>query len=94
MSLKCYYDWQLGAIQIDLTPLTLRISEDSAKQLMTSPLFTGISMIGLLGEGNVFYVSPTHYEILILLMGNTYLGRRCFKQILKEGKSRGRFWGC
>jgi len=34
MSLKCYSDWQLGAIQIDLTPLTLRITEDSAKQLM------------------------------------------------------------
>jgi len=33
MSLKCYSDWQLGAIQIDLTPLTLRITEDSAKQL-------------------------------------------------------------
>jgi len=32
MSLKCYSDWQLGAIQIDLTPLTLRITEDSAKQ--------------------------------------------------------------
>ena len=90
----CYSDWQLGAIQIDLTPLTLLISEDSAKQLMINPLFTGISMIGLLGEGNVFYVSPAHSEILILLMGNTYLGRMCFKQILKEGKSRGRFWVC
>ena len=29
---KCYSDWQLGAIQIDLTPLTLRITEDSVKQ--------------------------------------------------------------
>ena len=29
---RCYSDWQLGAIQIDLTPLTLRITEDSAKQ--------------------------------------------------------------
>ena len=29
---KCYSDLQLGAIQIDLTPLTLLISEDSAKQ--------------------------------------------------------------
>ena len=45
MSLKCYSYWQLGATQIDLTPLTLRIKEDSAKQLMINPLFTGISMI-------------------------------------------------
>ena len=94
MSLKCYSDWQLGAIQNDLTPLTIRITEDSAKQLMINPLFTGISMIGLLGEGNVFYVSPAHSEILILLMVNTYLGRMCFKQIFKVGKSRGRFWVC
>ena len=54
---KCYSDWQLGAIQNDLTPLTLRITEDSAKQLVINPLYTGISMIGLLREGNVFYVS-------------------------------------
>jgi len=27
-----FNDWQLGAMQIDLTPLTLRITEDSAKQ--------------------------------------------------------------
>ena len=39
--------WQLGAIQNDLTPLTLRITEDSAKQLMISLIFTGISVIGL-----------------------------------------------
>jgi len=51
-------------------------------------------MIRPLGDGNVSYVSPAHSEILILLMGNTYLGRMCFKQILKEGKSRGRFWVC
>ena len=63
MSLKCYSDWQLGAIQNDLTPLKLRITEDSAKQLMISPLFTGISMIGLLGERNLFYVSPALSEI-------------------------------
>ena len=94
MSLKCYSDWQFGAIQIDLTPLTLLISEDSAKQLMINPLFTGISMIGLLGEGNVFYVSPAHSEKFILLIGNTYLGRMSFKQIIKVGKSRGRFWVC
>ena len=29
---KCYSDWHLGAIQIDITPLTLRFTEDSAKQ--------------------------------------------------------------
>ena len=51
-------------MQIDLTPLTLRITEDSAKQLMISLLFTEICMIGLLGEGNVFYVSPAHSEII------------------------------
>jgi len=30
---QCYSDWQLGAIQIELTTLTLRFTEDSAKQL-------------------------------------------------------------
>ena len=54
MSLKCYSDWQLGAIQIDLTPLTLRITEDSAKQLVNSLQLTAICIIGLLGERNVF----------------------------------------
>ena len=68
MSLKCYYEWQLGAIQIDLTTLTLRITEDLAKQLVNSLQLTVICMIGLLGEENVFYVSPTHSEILILPM--------------------------
>ena len=66
MSLKCYSDWQLGAIQIDLTPFTLCITEDSEKQLMINPLFTGISLIRMLGDRNVFYVSPAHYEILTL----------------------------
>ena len=94
MSLKCYSDWQLGAIQNDLTPLTPLITEDSAKQKMISPLFAGISMIRPFGDGNVSYVSPAHSEILILLMGNTCLGRKCFKQILKGGKSRRRFWVC
>ena len=75
MSLKCYADWQLGAIQIELTTLTLRITEDSAKQLMINQLFGGISMIRLLGEGNVSYVSPAHSEILINRW-NTYLGER------------------
>ena len=53
MSLKCYSDWQLGAMQIDLTPLTLRITEDSAKQLVNSLQLTVICMIRLLREGYV-----------------------------------------
>ena len=75
MSLKCYSYWHLGAIEIELTTLRLRITEDLAKQLMISPLFTGISMIGLLGERNLFYVSPAHSEILILSM-EYLLGRK------------------
>ena len=75
MNLKCYSDWQLGAIQIELTTLTLRIPEDSAKQLVINPLYTGISMIRLLREGNVFYVSPAHSEMLILQM-EYLLGRK------------------
>ena len=54
MSLKYYSDWKLGKIQIDLTPLTLRITEDLAKQLVNSLQLTVICMIGLLVEGNVF----------------------------------------
>ena len=68
MNLKMYTDWQLGAISIELTTLTLRITEDSAKQLVNSPQLTVISMIRLIGYGNVFYVSPAHSEILILPM--------------------------
>ena len=68
MSLKCYSDWQLGAIQNGLTPLTLRITEDSAKQLVDYFQLTVISEIGLLGEGNVSYVLPAHSEMLILPM--------------------------
>ena len=41
-------------------------------------------MIGLLGEGNVFYVSPAHSEILILQM-EYLLGRKLFN-IKKIGK--------
>ena len=63
MSLKCYSDWHLGAIEIELTALTLGITEDSAKQLVINLLYTGISMIGLLREGIVFNVMPTHSEI-------------------------------
>ena len=68
MNLKCYSDWKFGAIQIELTTLTLRITEDSAKQLVNSPQLTVIRMIRLIGDGNVFYVSPAHSEILILQM--------------------------
>jgi hypothetical protein len=50
-------------MQIDLTPLTLRITEDSAKQLMNSLQLTMICMIGLLGERNLYYVSPALSEI-------------------------------
>ena len=75
MSLKCYSDWKFGAIQNALTPLTLRFTEDSAKQLMITLLFTGISMIRLIGDGNVSYVSPAHSEILILPM-EYLLGRK------------------
>ena len=75
MSLKCYSYWHLGAIEIELTTLTLRITEDLAKQLMITLLFTGISMIRMLGDGNVFYVSPAHSEIFILPM-EYLLGRK------------------
>ena len=61
-------------MQIDLTPLTLRITEDSAKQLVNSLQLTVICTIRLLREENVFYVSPAHSEILILPM--EYLLRR------------------
>ena len=64
MSLKYYSDWKLGKIQIDLTPLTLRITEDLAKQLMNSLQLTVICMIGLLREGNISYVWPAHSEII------------------------------
>jgi len=33
---QCYSDWKLGSIQNDLTTLTLRFTEDSAKQLVNS----------------------------------------------------------
>ena len=75
MSLKCYSDWHLGAIEIELTALTLGITEDSAKQLVINLLYTGISMIRLLGEWNVSYVSPAHSEILKLAM-EYLLGRK------------------
>ena len=63
------------AIQDDITPLTLRFTEDSAKQMLNSLQLTVISTIGLLGDGNVFYVSPAHSEMLILPM-EYLLGRK------------------
>ena len=48
-------------------------------------------MIGLLGDGNVFYVSPAHSEILILLMGNTYLGECALSKYLKLARVAGDF---
>ena len=52
-----------GTIQNGLTPLTLRITEDSAKQWMIAYYVTGINMIGLLGERNISYVLPAHSEM-------------------------------
>ena len=60
MSLKCYSDWHLGAIEIELTALTLGITEDSAKQFVNSLQLTVICTIRLLREENVFYVYPPH----------------------------------
>ena len=53
----------------------LRITEDSAKQLVNSPQLTVISMIGLLREGNVSDVLPAHSAILKLEM-EYLLGRK------------------
>ena len=55
--------WFSGTIQNGLTPLTLRITEDSAKQLVDSLQLTVISGIGLLGEENISYVLPAHSEM-------------------------------
>ena len=41
----------------------MRLTEDSAKQLVYSLQLTVISMIGLLGEGNVSDVLPAHSEM-------------------------------
>ena len=49
-------------MQIDLTPLTLRITEDSAKQLVNNIQLTVICTIRPLREGNVSYVWPAHKE--------------------------------
>ena len=53
----------------------LRITEDSAKQLVNSLQLTVIRMIRLIGYGNEFYVSPAHSEMLILQM-EYLLGRK------------------
>ena len=42
----------------------LRITEDSAKQMVNSLQLTVISMIGLLGEKNISYVLPAHSEVV------------------------------
>ena len=63
ISLKCYSYWCSDTIQNGLTPLTLGITEDSAKQLVNSLQLTVITEIGLLEEGNVSYVLPTHSEM-------------------------------
>ena len=68
LSLKCYSDRCSGTIQNGLTPLTLRIAEDSAKQLVDCLQLTVISMIGLVREGNISYFLPAHSEMLILPM--------------------------
>ena len=49
-------------MQIDLTTLTLRITEDLAKQLVNSLQLTVICTIRLLREVNVSYVWPEHKE--------------------------------
>ena len=56
LSLKCYSDWQLGAIQIELTTLTLRITEGSAKQLVNCLKLTMICKIGLLSEEYLIFL--------------------------------------
>ena len=66
--LNGYSDRCSDTIQNGLTPLTFRITEDSAKQLVNSLKLTENSGIGLLGEGNVSYVLPAHSEMLILPM--------------------------
>ena len=75
INFQCYSDWQLGAIEIELTMLTTLITEGSAKQLVITLLFTGITMIRLIGDRNVLYVSPAHSEKLIIPM-EYLLGRK------------------
>ena len=58
--------------------LTTLITEGSAKQLVITLLFTGITMIRLIGDRNVLYVSPAHSEMLILTK-KYLLGRKLTK---------------
>jgi len=51
-----YSDWQLGAIQIELTTLTLRFTEDSAKQLVNSLQLAMICKIVLLSEEYLIFL--------------------------------------
>jgi len=60
MSLKCYSDWKLGAIKNDLTTLTLRFTEDSAKQLVNSLQLTVICMIRLTKENGMYLMFRLH----------------------------------
>ena len=73
-----YSDWKFGAIQIELTMLTTLITEVSAKQLLINLLFTGITMIRLIGDRNVYDVSPAHSEMLIITMEYLF-GRKATK---------------
>ena len=67
-SLCFYFDLCLGTIQNGLTPLTLRITEDSAKQLVDYFQLTLISATERVRERNVSDVLPAHSEMLILPM--------------------------
>ena len=58
-----YSDWCSGTIQNGLTPLTLHITEDSAKHMVDCIQLSENSGIGLLGERNLYYVSPALSEI-------------------------------
>ena len=51
-----YSDWKFGTIQIELTTLTLRITEDSAKQFVNSLQLAMICKIVLLGEEYLIFL--------------------------------------
>jgi len=52
---------------------------------MINQLFGGISMIRLIGYGNVFYVSPAHSEILNSLwkinLGESYFNKKIGRDV-------------
>ena len=50
-------------IKIELTPLRLRITEDSAKQLVNCLQLTVISETGRVREENISYFLPAHSEM-------------------------------